>query len=86
MTNSKYNAHTESLFKQLNLLKVNDGFDVPCLKLWYKFVNKMLPNYIRDMFKYIYELHDIGTRSRDRLHLYPTRTSGVRNVLKHHIS
>ena len=85
MTNSKYNAHTEPLFKQLHLLKVNDIFDVQCLIFWYKFVNKKLPNYIRDMFKYNYELHDIGTRSHDRLHLYPTRTSGARNVLKYHI-
>ena len=32
MTNSKYNAHTEPLFKQLHLLKVNGIFDVQCLK------------------------------------------------------
>ena len=69
----------------LRLLKVNDIFDVQCLKFWYKFVNKKLPNYFRDMFKYNYELHDIVTRSHDRLHLYPTRTSGARNVLRHHI-
>ena len=69
----------------INLLKVNDIFDVQCLKFWYKFVNKKLPNYFRDMFKYNYELHEIGTRSHDQLHLYPTRTSGARNVLRHHI-
>ena len=85
MTNSKYNAHTDPLFKRLHLLKVNDIFDVQCLKFWYKFVNKKLPNYFRDMFKYNYELHEIGTRSHDQLHLYPTRTSGARNVLRHHI-
>ena len=79
MTNSKYNAHTEPLFKQLHLLKVKDIFDVQCLKFWYKFVNKKLPNYFRDMFEYNYELHEIGTRSHDQLHLYPTRTSGARN-------
>ena len=28
MTNSRYNAHTEPLFKRLNLLKVKDIFDV----------------------------------------------------------
>ena len=55
------------------------------MKCWYKFVNKKLPNYVRDMFKYNHEVHDIGTRSHDRLHLYPTRTSGARNVLRHHI-
>ena len=85
MINSKYNAHTDPLFKQLHLLKVKDIFDVQCLKFWYKFVNKKLPNYFRDMFKYNYELHEIGTRSHDQLHLYPTRTSGARNVLRHHI-
>ena len=85
MTNSRYNAHTEPLFKQLHLLKVKDIFDVQCLKFWYKFVNNELPNYIRNMFTYNHELHDFETRNRDRLHLYQTRTSGARNVLRHHI-
>ena len=64
---------------KLHLLKVKDIFDVQCLKFWYKFVNKKLPNYFWDMFKYNYELHEIGTRSHDQLHLYPTRTSGAHN-------
>ena len=85
MTNSRYNAHTEPLLKQLHLLNVKDIFDVQCMKFWYKFVNKKVPNYFRDMFKYNHEVHDIGTRSHDRLHLYPTRTSGARNVLRHHL-
>ena len=80
MTNIKYNAHTEPLFQQLHLLKVNDIFDEQCLNFLYKFVNKKLPNYFRDMFKYNYEPYDIGTRSHDRLHLYPICTNGARNV------
>ena len=67
------------------LLKVKDIFDVQCMKFWYKFVNKKLPNYFRDMFKYNHEVHDIETRSHDQLHLYPTRTSGALSVLRHHI-
>ena len=59
MTNSKYNAHTDRLFKQLHLLKVKDIFDVQCLQFWYKFVNRKLPNYFRDMSKYNYELHEM---------------------------
>ena len=86
MTNSRYNAHTEPLFKQLHLLKVKDIFDVQCLKFWYKLVNNELPNYFRNMFTYNHELHDFGTRNRDRPHLYQTRTSGVHNVLRHHIT
>ena len=78
-------SHTEPLFKQLHLLKVKDIFEIQCLKFWYKFVNNKLPNYFRNMFTYNHELHEIETRNHDRLHLYPTRTSGARNVLRHHI-
>ena len=31
MTNSKYNTHTDPLFKSLNLLKIKDIFDVQCM-------------------------------------------------------
>ena len=85
MTNSRYNAHTEPLFKQLHLLKVKDIFEIQCLKFWYKYVNNKLPNYFRNMFTNNHELHEIETRNHDRLHLYPTRTSGARNILRHHI-
>ena len=85
MTNSRYIAHTASLFKRLNLLQVKEIFDVQCLKFWYRFGNNKLPNYFRDMFKFNNEVHDIEIINHDRLHLYPTRTSGPRNVLRHHI-
>ena len=83
MTNSKHNAHTKTFFKPLHLLKVKDIFDVQCLQFWCKFVNKKLPNYFRDMFRYNYVLHEIGTQRPDPLHLYPNHTSGARNVLRH---
>ena len=52
ITNSKYNAHTEPLFKDLHLLKITDIFDVQCMKFWYKFSNNTLSNYFRSMFQY----------------------------------
>ena len=85
MTNSRYKAHTEPLFKQLHLLKVKDVFENQWLKFCYKYVNNKLPNYFRNMFTYNHELHEIEIWNHDRLNLYPTRTSGARNVLRHHI-
>ena len=85
MTNSRYNAHTEPHFRQLHMLKVKDIIDVQCIQFWYEFMNKELPSYFYDLFRYNHEVHDIGTRSHDQLHLYPTRKSGPRNVLRHHI-
>ena len=35
ITNSKYNAHTKPLFKDLHLLKITDIFDVQCMRFWY---------------------------------------------------
>ena len=85
MTNSIYNAHTEPLFKELEMLKVSDMFDVQCMKFWYKFVNKSLPEYFGTMFTFIDESYQIEIRAQNRLHLFPTRTSSARNVLRHRI-
>ena len=85
VTNSKYNAHTEPLFKDLHSLKITDIFDVQCMKFWYKFSNNTLPNYFRSMFQYNSSLYDIETRNHDRMHDFPTRTFGARNVLRHRL-
>ena len=52
MINSKYNAHTDPLFKSLKLLKIKDIFDVQCMKIWYKFVNNNVPTFFSSMFRY----------------------------------
>ena len=85
MTNSKYNAHTDALFKSLKSLKIKDIFDVQCMKIWYKFVNNNVPTHFASMFRYSHELYDIQTRSHKLLHLYPVRTSNARNAPGHRI-
>ena len=85
ITNSKYNAHTELLFKDLHLLKITDIFDVQCMKFWYKFSNNTLPKYFRSMFQYNSSLYETETRNHDRMHVFPTRTFGARNVLRHRL-
>ena len=86
ITNSKYNANTEPLFKDLHLLKITDTFGVQCMEFWYEFSNNTLPNYLRSMFLYNSSWHDIKTRNHDRMHAFPTRTFGApRKVLWHHL-
>ena len=85
VTHSKYIAHTEPLFKELEMLKVSEIFDVQCMKLWYKFVNKSLPKYFGTIFKFNNELYQIETRGQNQLHLFPTQTISARNVLRHRI-
>ena len=85
ITNNKYNAHTEPLFKDLHLLKITDIFDVQGMKFWYKFSNNTLPNYFRSMFQYNSSLYETETRNHDRMHVFPTRTFAARNVLRHRL-
>lgn len=85
LTNSAYNAHTEPLFKDLELLKIRDIFHVKCLQFWYKFVNNTLPFYFKSMFTYVNEVHQIATRQHSRLYMFPTRTYGARKTIRHYI-
>ena len=86
MMNSKYNAHTDPLFKDLLMLKVKDIFDVQCLKLWYKSVNNEFPHFFKSILTYDHELYETETYSHGMLHLYPTRTAVTRNVVRRCIS
>ena len=85
MKNIKYNAHTAPLFKEPEMLNVKNIFDVQCMKFWYKFVNKSLPEYFGTMFTFNNELYQIETRGQNQLHLFPTRSISVRNVLRQYI-
>ena len=49
ITCSKYNAHTDPLFKKLNLLKVDDIYKITAIKFYYKYKNDLLPNYFKNI-------------------------------------
>ena len=85
MTNSKYNAHTEPLFKDLKLLKLDGIFVIQCMTFLYKFTNNTLSKYFHSLFKYNREIYEIETRKYNQLHFFPTRTHSAQNVLMHHI-
>ena len=66
ITRSKYNAQTEPIFKELSLLKIEDIYKIHHLKLFYKYVNKNLPEYFQAMsFIYHSEIHSHHTRHRN---------------------
>ena len=44
---SKYNAHTEPIFKRLQLLKVADILKIQELKFYYRFMHNTLPRYLQ---------------------------------------
>ena len=62
ITCSRYNAHTDPLFKKLNLLKVQDFLEVNVLKMYYKYKNGELPLYMAEMFSTFSRAHNYNTR------------------------
>ena len=68
VTCSKFNAHTEPLFKSLNLLKLEDMLYVSVLKLHYRLCHGNLPAYVTNLFTRVVP----GTT-----HDYDLRPSGI---------
>ncbi len=64
---SKYNAHTEPIFKTLRLLKVNDILKLQELKFHYKHENNLLPYYLQNLL-FKPNIHSYATRSQDKIH------------------
>ena len=67
---TKYNAHTEPLFKQLNLLKACDICKLQELKFYHKLINRQLPKYFECfVYQTNLDLHNHNTRRGHRLHI-----------------
>ena len=62
MTANKYNAHTEPLFKQLKIMKVEDSCELQCLKFYYKFKTNTLPAFFDNILTRNSDIHPYGTR------------------------
>jgi hypothetical protein len=76
ITGSKYNAHTDPIFKSLNILKVADIYAISQLKCYHQFVNDELPKYFKQFhFHTIDELHDHNTRTQKYFHIIRVKQS-----------
>lgn len=66
---SKYNAHTEPIFKQFKLLKIHDILRLQELKFFFRYKHGQLPSYLLDLpFHPNSDTHDYNTRQVDDIH------------------
>ena len=76
ITNSKYNAHTDPLFKQLELLKLSDLVTLNALKFYYKYSNMQLPEYFYNFNITTQGVHHThNTRQREQVRTERTRAN-----------
>ena len=84
--NSKYNAHTEPLFKLTGILKITDLFDLCALRFYYRYRHKTLPNHFYSFdLSYHCSSHQYQTRYRDQMRTYRTRTHLADKTLRKYI-
>ena len=63
---SKYNAHTDPLFKHLKLLKMKDIHQIQQLKFYHKLINNQTPKYFTSLdLVFNFENHEHNTRRRN---------------------
>ena len=78
MYGAKYNAHTEPLLKGCNILKIEDIFKLSCLKLYHKYINRMLASFFSTTFsQWTLDIHSYETRNRDNLYYFPYNREGA---------
>ena len=65
ITGSKYRAHTEPLFHQLQCLKLNGIYKLEMAKLMYKINDNIISPTKANNFQLISQCHDHGTRLRN---------------------
>jgi hypothetical protein len=86
ITLSSYNAHTEPIFKQLNILKLKDICTLHELKFCYKLENKMLPSYFNSgIFTKNSQDHSYLTRNSNNFQIPIHRHSFVKKSIRYRI-
>ena len=73
ITGSKYNEHSDPLFKSLHIPKLDDLLNIQMCKTIHAFLNGELPNPLRPIFCSNSNVHSFNTRQHNDLHFAPMR-------------
>ena len=84
ITCSKYNAHTDPIFKKLKLLKIADIYNICLLKFYYKFKKDNLPHYFRDIVSFS-SGHQYFTRGQNKPNYTYCRTSHAKHSIRNYL-
>ena len=69
ISSARYDAHTEPLFRNCNLLKIEDSHKVQQFKFFYKLTHKDLPEYFNAIsLIQVGDIHDHITRNRNNFY------------------
>jgi len=73
INNVSYNSHTDPLFKNCKLLKLNDIYKLQCCKIAHNKLNNLLPHNISILLSLRENVHQHNTRQRSTFNSPPIR-------------
>ena len=79
----KYKAHTDPLFKATSLLKISDIHKLFCLKIFYKYENNQLPQYLQTLFPKNAEYHRYETSTSNDYYALTHHTPEIKNTIRY---
>ena len=86
ITLSKYNAHTEPLFKSRKLLKIHNIFQIQQYKFYHKYVNNKLPSYFHSFqLQRNDDIHNHNTRFHTNIHVRRTNHEFAKRCIRQSI-
>ena len=86
ITSSRYNSHTEPLFKQLNMLKLEDLLKLQQLKFYFKFNEGSLPAYLQNWdITTNAHVHNCNTRTFACIHTFKVKHEFAKKILKYNL-
>ena len=79
----KSNAHTDPLFKNLKLLKLNDIFTISKFKFYHKYINNKLPDNLQKLpLQLNQEIHQYNTRQSRNIYTPRFHHSYAKNCIR----
>ena len=82
-TKSKYNAHSDPIFKSIQTLKLDDIYKINILKFYYKYLHRNLPTFFYSFsLKTRFEIHNYNTRNRKNIVNNKTRHRFADNCVR----
>ena len=85
ISNSKFNAHTEPLFKELRLLKISYIFNLQYKKLYFNVTHRQTPVFFLTFFIQNNTVHSHETRQRHHIHITGTHTTTAKHCIRKYI-
>jgi len=83
---ARYNSHTNKLFKDLNILKLNDIFIFSCVKFYQRAKLYLVPQYFQQLLVQNTQLHPYFTRNNENLHINNTHSMFSKQLINVKIS